>query len=115
MPHGHAHLGPSQGLYFYMHTPRPFNHAHPQELDQWCGEVPHEHARAIRCLQEHADAPGFGDACRAEIAQHDQHLSADFRRGISLLKQHNLLHLVTPATPKIAQHDQLSAGCRCAC
>lgn len=51
----------------------------PQELKQWCADVPHDHARAIRCLQDNQDKPGFGQTCRTEMVAHEQHAATDYR------------------------------------
>lgn len=41
--------------------------------------MPHDHARAIRCLQDHQDAPGFGQQCRDEMVAHESHAAEDYR------------------------------------
>jgi hypothetical protein len=52
-----------------------------QELQEWCGDVPHDHARAIRCLQDHQERPGFGQPCREELVHHQEHAASDYRRA----------------------------------
>ena len=52
-----------------------------QELQEWCGDVPHDHARAIRCLQDHQERPGFGQSCREELVHHEEHAASDYRRA----------------------------------
>ena len=49
------------------------------ELSQFCSAVPHENVAAIRCLQDKAEDPTFGAACRQEVQKYEQHISADYR------------------------------------
>ena len=51
----------------------------PAELAQFCSAVPHENVAAIRCLQDKAEDPTFGAACRQEVQKYEQHISADYR------------------------------------
>ena len=54
------------------------------ELQQFCEKVPHENVAAIRCLQDKVEDPQFGAACKAEVQVFEQHISADYRRGVVL-------------------------------
>lgn len=45
----------------------PMKQACTRELGLFCRGVPHEEARAIRCLQDNKYAKDFGKECRVEV------------------------------------------------
>ena len=52
---------------------------HVQELVRFCKDVPHQDARAIRCLQDNFSKPQFSGECRTEVALYEQRLGNDYR------------------------------------
>lgn len=49
--------------------------------------MPHDHARAIRCLQDNQQRPTFGQACRDELVQHEEHAAVDYRCAVQSVLQ----------------------------
>lgn len=62
----------------------PMKKACSREIDTYCKDVPHGHARVIRCLQDNKSKKDFGKECRAEIKNYEQQASQDYRLNYRL-------------------------------
>jgi hypothetical protein len=72
--------------------------------------VPHDHARAIRCLQDHQERPGFGQPCRKELAHHQEHAAIDYRRARARSSSMHLSGCSTTDGPACMLPSKLQLG-----
>jgi Golgi apparatus protein 1 len=75
----------------------PMKKACAKELQAYCSKVPHGNARAIRCLQDHKSADGFGAACRAEVERFEASAAHDYRLNFRLARCARRLVMVMPS------------------
>lgn len=54
------------------------------EIKTFCRNVPHGHARVIRCLQDNLKADNFTKGCQAEVQKYEQTASTDYRLNFRL-------------------------------
>jgi len=54
------------------------------ELKRYCDGIPHGHARAIKCLEEHVDKPDMSEACEAEVRRFENRENQDYRLNFRL-------------------------------
>lgn len=59
----------------------PMKQSCAAEIGRYCGDVPHGHARIVRCLQEHLYDEAMGPECRAEVEQDVVRSNTDYRRA----------------------------------
>lgn len=62
----------------------PMKKACAREIQTYCKNIPHGHARVIRCLQDNKNKKDFGKDCRAEIKSYEQEASQDYRLNYRL-------------------------------
>lgn len=48
-------------------------------IKQFCKNIPHGHARVIRCLQDNLDNAAMPEACKKEVSEHVAHTANDYR------------------------------------
>ena len=48
-------------------------------IDKFCKNVPHGHARVIRCLQENMDNAAMPEQCKTEVAEYTAKTANDYR------------------------------------
>lgn len=58
----------------------PMKQSCTAEIGRFCAEVPHGHARVVRCLQERLYDEAMGAECRAEVEQDIVRSNTDYRR-----------------------------------
>ena len=91
----------------------PMKKACGSAIQKFCSDVPHNHARVIRCLQDKLDDAGMPAECKKEVEGHAERASQDYRCVLlfwsmcSLLQQDVLQHLcVSVAAPRTCQKMQ---------
>ena len=57
----------------------PVRAACEAELQAFCADVRHGHARRVRCLQEHLEDENMGEECADQIRNDEERSSQDFR------------------------------------
>jgi len=57
----------------------PVRQACAAELEAFCGEVRHGHARRVRCLQDHLEDENMGEECADQIRSDQERSSEDSR------------------------------------
>ena len=57
----------------------PVRQACAAELEAFCGEVRHGHARRVRCLQEHLEDENMGEECADQVRNDEERSSQDSR------------------------------------
>lgn len=57
----------------------PMKAACMKEIEEFCKDVPHGHARVIRCLSDNKDRETFGAKCKDEIVRFEERQSSDYR------------------------------------
>lgn len=62
----------------------PMKTACRREISSFCKDVPHGHARVIRCLQDNLKADNFTQSCKAEVQRYEQTASTDYRLNYRL-------------------------------
>ncbi|GAB4823102.1 hypothetical protein N2152v2_010148 [Parachlorella kessleri] len=62
----------------------PLKQACLVEMDMFCKNAQHGHARVIRCLQVHLDRPDMSSECRAEVERDQQQSASDYRLNYRL-------------------------------
>lgn len=55
-------------------------------IEKFCKNVPHGHARVIRCLQENVDNAAMPQQCKTEVAEYTAKTANDYRYGLSCLR-----------------------------
>ena len=61
----------------------PVRQACAAELEAFCGEVRHGHARRVRCLQEHLEDENMGEECADQVRNDEERSSQDTRWAVS--------------------------------
>eukprot|EP00878_Enallax_costatus_P007022 GHUV01007359.1.p1 GENE.GHUV01007359.1~~GHUV01007359.1.p1 ORF type:complete len:595 (+),score=136.49 GHUV01007359.1:1595-3379(+) len=56
------------------------------EISNFCKEVPHGHARIMRCLQNHLDEEDMSTECKSEVMRDQNRMSQDYRLNWRLNK-----------------------------
>ena len=54
-------------------------------IDKFCKNVPHGHARVIRCLQENVENAAMPEQCKTEVAEYTAKTANDYRQAPLLL------------------------------
>uniref|UniRef100_A0A061QLM5 Golgi apparatus protein 1 n=1 Tax=Tetraselmis sp. GSL018 TaxID=582737 RepID=A0A061QLM5_9CHLO len=62
----------------------PLKKACKSELQEFCGDVPHGHARAIKCLQQSLSKSGMSEKCRSEVTRFENRENQDYRLNYRL-------------------------------
>mmetsp|Transcript_65397 Transcript_65397/g.206659 ORF Transcript_65397/g.206659 Transcript_65397/m.206659 type:complete len:905 (-) Transcript_65397:279-2993(-) len=62
----------------------PMKQACSKEVDLFCKDIPHGHARIIECLQEHDDSTDMSTECKSETKRQEIRSSEDFRLNYRL-------------------------------
>ena len=62
----------------------PMKKACSSAIDQFCKDIPHGHARTIRCLQDNLENAAMPDACRKEVQDHVASIAKDYRCAFEL-------------------------------
>jgi len=77
----------------------PLKRACANEIPMLCSEVPHGHARIVRCLQENLDDPVVGRVCRLEVQKENQRQGTDYRLNFRLKQacEHDVARLCPDA------------------
>jgi Golgi apparatus protein 1 len=57
----------------------PVRQACAAELEAFCADVRHGHARRVRCLQEHLEDENMGEECAEQIRDDEVRSSQEFR------------------------------------
>ena len=57
----------------------PMKQSCTAEIGHFCADVPHGHARVVRCLQEHMHENYMSAECRIEVEQDVVRSSTDYR------------------------------------
>ena len=57
----------------------PMKQSCTAEIGRFCADVPHGHARVVRCLQERLYDEAMGAECRAEVEQDIVRSNTDYR------------------------------------
>ncbi|CAK0736969.1 hypothetical protein CVIRNUC_000833 [Coccomyxa viridis] len=78
----------------------PMKKACSQDIQAFCKDVQHGHAKIIRCLEENLEQPTFNATCKAEIQKHAANAATDYRLNYRL---------------SIACHDTIMNKCADAC
>jgi Golgi apparatus protein 1 len=69
-------------------------------IDKFCKNIPHGHARVIRCLQENLDNAAMPEKCKVEVAEYTAKTANDYRLNYRL---------------STACHDTITENCADAC
>ncbi|KAI7844989.1 hypothetical protein COHA_001355 [Chlorella ohadii] len=64
----------------------PLRQACVVEIELLCRDVPHGHARVVRCLQDNIESEEMSDECRAEVKKDELKAGTDFRLNVRLTK-----------------------------
>ncbi|CAL5218414.1 g90 [Coccomyxa viridis] len=78
----------------------PMKKACSQDIQAFCKDVQHGHAKVIRCLEDNLEQPTFNATCKAEIQKHAANSATDYRLNYRL---------------SIACHDTIMNKCADAC
>ncbi|KAK9821811.1 hypothetical protein WJX81_008502 [Elliptochloris bilobata] len=70
------------------------------DIDRFCKDVQHGHAKTIRCLQDNLADPAMSATCKTEVEKHVQHAAQDYRLNYRL---------------SISCHDTIVDKCADAC
>ena len=59
----------------------PMKKACAWEMQSFCKDIPHGHARIIRCLEENIDNTDMSKECKDEVSRDMNRMSQDYRRA----------------------------------
>eukprot|EP00238_Polyblepharides_amylifera_P013095 CAMPEP_0196572234 /NCGR_PEP_ID=MMETSP1081-20130531/2305_1 /TAXON_ID=36882 /ORGANISM="Pyramimonas amylifera, Strain CCMP720" /LENGTH=880 /DNA_ID=CAMNT_0041889479 /DNA_START=135 /DNA_END=2777 /DNA_ORIENTATION=+ len=65
----------------------PMKKACTKETELFCKDIPHGHARVIKCLQEHDEDKEMSTECRAEVKRDEVREAEDYRLDYRLNKE----------------------------
>eukprot|EP00854_Cymbomonas_tetramitiformis_P013737 gene13737-16236_t len=65
----------------------PMKKACNKEIELFCKDVPHGHARIISCLQSHDEDKEMGPECKAEVKRDEVRTAEDYRLNYRLNKE----------------------------
>lgn len=51
-------------------------------IEKFCKDVPHGHARVIRCLQDNLENAAMPDQCKKEVADYTAKTANDYRQAL---------------------------------
>ena len=90
----------------------PMKKACGSAIQKFCSDVPHNHARVIRCLQDKLGEAGMPAECKKEVEGHTAHASQDYRYCTLACTRHRLLYHPVPRGPVDAALRTLPYDCQ---
>lgn len=57
----------------------PMKQACSADIQRFCKDVQHGHAKVIRCLEDNMEQPLFNATCKAQVQKHAANAATDYR------------------------------------
>ena len=88
----------------------PMKQACSPDIQRFCKDVQHGHAKVIRCLEDNMEQPLFNATCKAQVQKHAANAATDYRyhHPSSFLCISVLFTPLQPATPFLNKIVNLS-------